>query len=1154
MLVICIAFFALAWAARQAPVELPDAVVNLVSEAITRQLKPYGFTAQLGEIDISLRANFAPALGLRHLRITDASGQETLKLESLETVFSRDDLLIGRAAPVSLAARGLRLALLRDGQGRLTLRLGDATVVGDAPSPGAVLARVREVLAQRHLAHLRTVGLEQVAITLDDTRDGRRLTSRNGSLRIVRRGKPGTGLTMDVDLGVFDEGGQDMPGRIALHLDSAGPDTDTDVRVTLRGLEPARLKGLAGPGPLSGFLARLRAPVSLALQGGIAAEGDMMPMTGRLQVGAGVVLPVGQVYPIEINYMRADLNLTGDFDHLAITGFSLDSAPVSIRGRLDLRRDPGSGTSVQMAMQDIRLELPHGDTEAAPVRMDRLWSDMRYDHQKDTITVASLTVEQDGARVYGHGRVDSSGSDTPARLSLDLTADRLDRAQLLALWPAFLASGSRDWVEANVDKADLTDAHLSIRRLFGGDPALRDPAENHLALDFGFSDAVIRAARGLPPVTGAAGHGALANRQFAIKLQSGQSAAPGAGPVSLRDGVVQIAKLGTPGGPLDVDVTLSAAAPDALAMMRQPLFQARGKRAAAHDAGGAAPAAGDAGGAAPAAGDSAASNPLMAPGAVTGEVTTRLTLQIPIGPQRDQVAFKFDVAGTIDDVKSDVLVRGHALAAEQIQIAATPELLQIWGPGTLDGEPLTMRYTRPLRTARALGQTAAQAPSPTTARTGVHSDAPPPPGNGKVTATVPLTDAIVRRFGIKLPKGTLRGAGSADVVVDLGSDGPPELRLTADLAGLGISVPAIGLAKAPAASGRLEVEGRLGPAAEFNRISLSFPGADVTARARLREGGKLEAITLDRAVLGRWLDVAARFTPARAGQQARLALTGGTVDLRHLPKFGRGGGAGGGGRGGGLSIGVALDRIRLTDSIAMTGVTGALSQKMHGRLSARVNGGAPINLRLAPGPDPGAGGIALQLTGSDAGAILRDTGLLKVLNGGSLDLRLVPRGGPGGYRGQLRIADTALVDGPTAAKLVAAVSVIGATEELEGKGIRFSDVRAEFVLDRRQIDLMSASATGPSLGVSLDGIVDLANRRLNLQGVVSPLYFLNRIGSFMTRRGEGLFGAHYTVTGPLNSPRLAVNLLSVLTPGFLREVFRGQHGRPGQDTPEPDPQ
>ena len=48
----------------------------------------------------------------------------------------------------------------------------------------------------------------------------------------------------------------------------------------------------------------------------------------------------------------------------------------------------------------------------------------------------------------------------------------------------------------------------------------------------------------------------------------------------------------------------------------------------------------------------------------------------------------------------------------------------------------------------------------------------------------------------------------------------------------------------------------------------------------------------------------------------------------------------------------------------------------------------------------------------------------------------------------------------------------------------------------------------------------------------------NGIGSLFTRKGEGLIGFNYRLTGAAKEPNVSVNPLSALTPGMFRELFR----------------
>ena len=77
------------------------------------------------------------------------------------------------------------------------------------------------------------------------------------------------------------------------------------------------------------------------------------------------------------------------------------------------------------------------------------------------------------------------------------------------------------------------------------------------------------------------------------------------------------------------------------------------------------------------------------------------------------------------------------------------------------------------------------------------------------------------------------------------------------------------------------------------------------------------------------------------------------------------------------------------------------------------------------------------------------------------------------------------------------------------------------------------------MGLSLDGVYDIATRYFDFEGVVSPFYLVNgMMGGIFSARREGLFGFTYRLTGTPENSAVSVNPLSVFTPGIFREIFR----------------
>ena len=201
------------------------------------------------------------------------------------------------------------------------------------------------------------------------------------------------------------------------------------------------------------------------------------------------------------------------------------------------------------------------------------------------------------------------------------------------------------------------------------------------------------------------------------------------------------------------------------------------------------------------------------------------------------------------------------------------------------------------------------------------------------------------------------------------------------------------------------------------------------------------------------------------------------------------------------------DRLRLTDFQADLQSSNGLT----GDFTARVNGVVPIIGEAVPQ----SGATAFRIRSDNAGRVLREAGILKTVAGGSMTLALAPVAGqPGSYDGALDVSNARLRDAPGIASLLDAISIVGLLDQLEGPGILFNEVEARFRLTPTQVILTRSSATGPSMGISLDGIYNLATSTMDLQGVLSPIFFLNGIGSIFTRKGEGLIGFNYRLRGP----------------------------------------
>ena len=132
------------------------------------------------------------------------------------------------------------------------------------------------------------------------------------------------------------------------------------------------------------------------------------------------------------------------------------------------------------------------------------------------------------------------------------------------------------------------------------------------------------------------------------------------------------------------------------------------------------------------------------------------------------------------------------------------------------------------------------------------------------------------------------------------------------------------------------------------------------------------------------------------------------------------------------------------------------------------------------------------------------------------------------------------------ARLLSIASLTGIVEALSGDGLAFSQLDAPFAKSNGLITLKNAQASGISLGLTASGTIDSDKDVLDLSGTVVPAYVVNSVlgripvlGTIFTggQKGGGVFAANYKMTGAPEQPKVSVNPLSALAPGFLRNLF-----------------
>jgi hypothetical protein len=837
----------------------------------------------------------------------------------------------------------------------------------------------------------------------------------------------------------------------------------------------------------------LRAPISGALRGSIDSDGVLGPLSATLQIGEGVLQPSDQTRPIPFHGARSYFTFDPERLSLAFDELSVNSG----WGSSTAEGIAYLGLDEQGQLKELLGQFRFHDLSFNPRslyaetrHLKGVSTDVRLELAPFKLTLGEMLINDGDSMISLSGALEAAQSGW--KVALDGHLDQMDVSRVVALWPQALASKPRQWVADNLQQGTLERGNFALRATEGDKPAV--------FADFTYRDATIRYLKTLPPITDGAGMASLLDGRFVVTASAGTVTPDEGQPIDVAGTSFIIPDVSiTRAAPGIVRLVGQADVTAILSLLNRPPLQVL-------------------------------KNTDLPVDMVQGLARVTGTLAVPLKDRVQLEDLRYHFTGEVTQVRSTVLVPGHTLRADRLSVVGDQSGLTVKGSGRLDDLRISAVWDRP-----------------------IGPDVGPA---SQVRGTVELSPRTVSTFNLGLPAGSVRGEGSGAYAVTLGTGGAPMLTLDSDLKGIDLSLPVLGWRKPASQTGRLALSGTLGPSGRIDKLELQGGGLQATGSVINREGGGLDRAVLSSVRIGSWLEAAVELT-GRPGQEPGIRVLNGRLDLRTAP-FGAAGSAPSAGSAEVAAdqqagpITARLDRLQITDNIALTGFTGAFTSRggFSGTFDGRLNGGTAVRGQIVPQPQ----GTAFRVLSDDAGGVFRDAGVLEHGRGGSFEMTLLPTDAPGEFEGQLSVRDTRVKDAPAIAALINAVSLVGLVDEMAGNGIKFNAVQARFRLGPSSLTLYESSAEGPSIGLSMDGSYDLARGVLNMQGVISPVYLLNAIGSVLTRKGEGVFGFTYTLTGPSKDPQVQVNPLSALAPAMLRNLFRNPSPEapalPGQ--PEPD--
>lgn len=261
----------------------------------------------------------------------------------------------------------------------------------------------------------------------------------------------------------------------------------------------------------------------------------------------------------------------------------------------------------------------------------------------------------------------------------------------------------------------------------------------------------------------------------------------------------------------------------------------------------------------------------------------------------------------------------------------------------------------------------------------------------------------------------------------------------------------------------------------------------------------------------------------------------------------------------GLDIGIDINTIAMKNDVAFTQAKGHVACSIDRCHTAQFTTQLPRDSTLSLSMTPQDKQSNLHIEANNAGALLRGFDFYKNMRRGALVVNATvskPNPDAGNIiAGDLRIKDFKAVRTPVLAKIVTLGSLQGVSSFLTDDGLSFKRLKTPFTYKDNALEVKDLSAYGDALGFTAEGFIDTKKENIDLAGTVVPSYTVNNIlgkipilgnvaDVLMGGKGQGILAARYKIKGTYENADVSVNPLSILTPGFLRNLFNVIDSKP----------
>lgn len=667
------------------------------------------------------------------------------------------------------------------------------------------------------------------------------------------------------------------------------------------------------------------------------------------------------------------------------------------------------------------------------------------------------------------------------RLGVGLALTPMSSAAAKKVWPVFIASKVRTWVLENLQSGEIERVDIATDAPIDTLKEGGPPIPaDGLSVDVTVRNAVIAPVDGLPPIREADLKTQIKGRNVVVTVNRGVVEMSGGRKLTLSNGVFEIPDTHPKAPPARVRFRVDGPVQAAAELLQ--LDRLRDHAGLVLD-------------------------PATSKGNFSGQVTLGLPIVKDPPKGATSYAMAFDIAG----FAADKMVMGQKVEAQALKVAATNQGYQIRGDVRINGTPATLDFRK-------------------------NADAP----DAEVRLQATLDEAARARFGFNAGPA-LSGPVPVKITGKYADDKEARLSVEADLTQAKIDNLMPGWVKPAGKPNRAAFTlVTRDKSTRFEDLVIDGSGANVRGTVEL-DNSDLASANFPVFALSEGDKATLRVDKAADGA-LRVVMRGDLYDGRGFVKSVLGGGEGDPKqkRGGDFDLDLRLGTVLGFNGETLRGAELKLSRRAgqirNFSLNSKIGRDTPLtgDLRAAAG----RGRNVLYFETLDAGALLRFTDTYPRMQGGQMWMAMdPPTSDHAPTDGILNIRDFKIRGEPALNR------VVGQAQN-GSMGVDFSRLRVDFTRTPGKLTVREGVVRGPTIGATVDGVIDFANNDVRMRGTFVPLYGINNafgqlpiVGLFLGGSNEGLVGITYEVVGPPSSPTLRVNPISAIAPGLLRKFF-----------------